>query len=119
MTLPGTSGDRSDGALPLVRALAGRAGLRTVGGRPSTDSGQARPEAEERPTRCGTHSQATDGRSLSQDLDAESRESRRTATAVAPPSVSRDANTSHDQVPGYCHERRAAGKEGTGRYERA
>src|SRR5207253_11120222 len=112
MTLPGTSGDRSDGALPLVRALAGRAGLRTVGGRPSTDSGQARPEAEARPTRCGTHSQATDGSSLSQDLDAESRESRRTPTAAAPPSVRRDANTRHEAGAGYRHEGRRAGEAG-------
>ena len=30
---PGASGDRSDGTLQLVRALSGRAGLRTVGRR--------------------------------------------------------------------------------------
>src|SRR5215468_10808854 len=87
---PSTSGDGSDGALPLVRALAGRTGLRTVAGRSRGDQCQARPEAEERPARCRTYSQATDGRSLSQDLDAESRESRRTAATIASPSASRD-----------------------------
>ena len=81
--------------------------------RPGRDSGQARPKAEERPTRCGTHSQTTGGRSLSQSLEAESRESRRTATALAPASVSRDANTSHEPVACYRHERRAAKEEGT------
>src|SRR5438445_1461749 len=100
MTLPGTSGDRSDGALPLVRALAGRAGLRTVGGRPSTDSGQARPEAEERPTRCGTHSQATDGRSLSRNLKAKPEERNVRAPAVHPPPLVGNQTTVNDQLQG-------------------
>src|SRR5262252_268681 len=110
---PGASGDRSDGTLPLVRALTGRAGLRTVGRRRGRDQSRTRPEAEERPFRCQTYSQATDGGSLSQNLDGESGESRRTATAIASSSIRRDADTSDEPATGHCHERRTATEERT------
>ena len=47
-----------------------------------------------------------------QDLEADSGESRRTATAIASSSISRDADTSDEPAAGHRHERRTATDEG-------
>ena len=65
-------------------------------------------KAEERSARCRTLSEAAGGKSLSPGLGAKARESRCTATGVAPTSVGGDANTSDESAAGHRHERRRA-----------
>src|ERR1700690_4123921 len=63
-------------------------------------------KAEDRPCRCSPVAEAAVGKSLSSNLGTESGESGSTAVAVAPASISSDADQDHESAAGHCHERR-------------
>src|SRR5205823_6104036 len=72
----------------LVRATAGRVGVRGMDRRPRGDQDEASQETEDRPRTCPTYAEAAAGKSVSSNLGARSGESRSATTAVAPASVS-------------------------------
>src|SRR6266481_2557003 len=88
----------------LVRAPAGRVGVRGMDRRSRGDQGQACQE-EDRPRRCPTLAQVAAGKSFSSNLGARSGKSRSAATVVAPASVGADAHADHESTAGAGDER--------------
>src|SRR5437899_12953902 len=80
----------------LVRATAGRVGVRGMDRRPSGDQDEASQEAEDRPRRCPTYAEAAAGKSVSTNLGAGSRESGSATIVVASASVGADARANHE-----------------------
>ncbi len=70
----GTSGDRSQRAIAVVRADAGGVGTRDMDRGCGEDPRQLRAEAEDRPARCRAAAEASGGGSLSADLGADGAE---------------------------------------------
>src|ERR1700730_17509987 len=96
----GTSGDRGQRAIAVVRANADGIGTRGVDRGCGEDPRQLRAEAKDRPARCGAAAEASGGGSLSADLGAHGSRAGREAVALASSQAGAHAHAGEEPVAG-------------------